>query len=283
VRRLTWTNPELDELHLGAMEVVRYKSKDEMEIEGVLVRPAGYKEGTKYPLLTFLHGGPALNFRLAFTPYGTSPQAQRYPVHVFAGRGYAVFCPNVRGSAGYGEKFRKANVRDWGGGDYQDVQLGIDRLIKQGIADPNRLGVMGWSYGGFLTAWSLTQTDRFKAASMGAGIFNPTSFYGQTDVPSFMETYFGGAPWEVPKVYARSSPLGHAGAIRTPTLIQFGDRDERVPLSQGEEMHRALVRLGVPVEFAVYPRQGHVVNDPKAQVDVLQRNVDWFERWLKKK
>ncbi len=281
-RRLTALNPQLTGVVLGATEAVRWKSADGKTIEGLLVKPVGYKAGARYPLLTYAHGGPALQFRLAFTPYGTSPQAQRYPVQVLAGQGYAVFCPNPRGSGGYGEAFRKANVKDWGGGDYRDVQSGIDHLIEEGIADRDRLGMMGWSYGGFMTAWSIGQTNRFKAASAGAGVINPASFYGQTDIPSFLDAYFVAPPWEVPAVYARSSPMTFAGKMKTPTLIQHGEKDVRVPLAQGDELYRALRKNRVAVEYAVYPGQGHVVTEPRMQADVFRRNVRWFDKWLKK-
>jgi dipeptidyl aminopeptidase/acylaminoacyl peptidase len=279
-RNLTTSNPHLRDVTLGETEVVRWKSKDGLAVEGLLIKPVAYKEGIRYPLLTYVHGGPALNFRLAFTPYGTSPQAQRYPIQVFAGLGYAVFCPNPRGSGGYGEKFRQANIRDWGGRDFEDMMTGIDSLIERGIADRDRLGLMGWSYGGFMTAWAVTQTDRFKAASAGAGVTDPFSMYGQTDIPSFMDAYFGGPPWKVKDAYDRCTSIRFAGNIKTPTLIQHGERDERVPLAQSQELHVALKRSRVPVEFAVYPRQGHVVGEPRLQADVLRRNVDWFERCL---
>jgi dipeptidyl aminopeptidase/acylaminoacyl peptidase len=282
LRRLARTNPHLRDVALGETEEVRWKSKDGREVEGLLIKPVGYQEGTRYPLLTYVHGGPALNFRMGFTPYGTSPQAQRYPIQVFAGQGYAVFCPNPRGSGGYGEEFRRSNIRDWGGRDFEDVMAGIDTLIERGIADRNRLGLMGWSYGGFMTAWGITQTDRFKAASVGAGVTDPFSMYGQTDIPSFMEAYFGGPPWKAGDAYDRCTSIRFAGNVKTPTLIQHGEKDERVPLAQGQELYVALKRLNVPVEFAVYPRQGHVVSEPRLQADVLRRNVEWFNRWLKK-
>src|SRR5205823_4697459 len=156
--------------------------------------------------------GPALQFAQAFAPYpGGMPQAARYPVQVFAGQGYAIFCPNPRGSAGYGKAFRQANVKDWGGGDFKDVLSGIDALIARGIADKERLGLMGWSYGGYLTAWMVTQTDRFKAASAGAGVMNLVSMYGQTDIPPFLERYFGDVPWKARELYAKDSPMTYAG------------------------------------------------------------------------
>ena len=282
-RQLTFTNPQLDMVALAKMKAIRWKSKDGLEIEGVLILPPGYKKGDKLPLLTYIHGGPAFQFSLGFTVYPPGPpQASRYPVHVLAGQGYAIFCPNPRGSAAYGEKFRKANVKDWGGGDYQDIMSGVDHLIAEGIADPERLGVMGWSYGGYMTSWVITQTHRFKAASVGAGVTNLASMYGHTDIPLFMERYFGGPPWKQAKLYTDHSPMTFAGNIKTPTLIQHGEKDERVPLAQGQELYAALKRLGVPAEFAVYPRQAHNPQEPRLQADVLQRNVDWFNRWLKK-
>lgn len=139
---------------------------------------------------------------------------------------------------------------------------------------------MGWSYGGFMTAWTTTRTDRFKAASVGAGFTNVLSFYGQTDIPGYVERYVGDVPWQDIEKYARHSTIFHAGSITTPTLIQHGERDPRVPLAQARELYRALSRRGVPVELAIYPRQGHTVTEPKLQIDMRRRNLDWFNRWL---
>jgi dipeptidyl aminopeptidase/acylaminoacyl peptidase len=170
---------------------------------------------------------------------------------------------------------------DFGGGDYRDIMSGIDALVKRGIADPARLGIMGRSYGGYMTGWIIAQTDRFKAASLGAGMSNLVSFYGQTDIPGFTETYLGGPPWEALDTYVRCSPVTHAANLKTPTLILHGEKDFRVPLPQAEELYRALRRNGVPVELLVYPRQGHVVTEPKFMVDMMDRNIEWFGRWLK--
>ncbi len=282
-KRLTTTNPQLKQLALGQVEAMRWKSFDGLEIEGLLIRPVGYRKGTRYPLLTYIHGGPALQFAHGFSVYPQGPpQASRYPIHVLAGAGYAIFCPNPRGSTGYGEKFRKANRRDWGGGDFRDVMTGVDELIERGLADPKRLGIMGWSYGGYMTSWAITQTDRFKAASAGAGVTNLISMYGQTDIPALLEEYFDGLPWNQRELYAKHSAMTYAGRIKTPTLIQHGEKDDRVPLAQSQELYAALKRIGVPVEFAIYPRQAHNPSEPRLQVDVLRRNVDWFNRWLKK-
>lgn len=284
-RKLTETNPQVRELALGQTEVIRWKSSDGLEIEGLLIKPVNYEAGKRYPLLTYVHGGPPGTFTLSFTPQlGSAPiplQAEPYPVQVFAGQGYAVFCPNPRGSSGYGEKFRKANIKDWGQGDYKDIMSGIDHLISLGIADADRLGIMGWSYGGYMTSWVITQTDRFKAASVGAGVTNVHSFYGQTDIPIFLLAYFGDKPWNDLEVYKKSSAMFHAARIKTPTLIQHGEKDDRVPLPQGQELYIAIKENNVPVEFAVYPRQGHLIMEPKLQHDMLTRNLDWFNRWIK--
>jgi dipeptidyl aminopeptidase/acylaminoacyl peptidase len=281
--RRTTSNPQLAGVALGGVESIRWKSFDGLEVEGLLIKPVGYKDGTRYPLLTYIHGGPALQFAHGFSVYPPGPpQASRYPVHVLAGQGYAIFCPNPRGSEGYGKKFRQANVRDWGGGDYKDIMAGVDHLIARGIADRERLGVMGWSYGGYMTSWIITQTDRFKAASAGAGPTDLTSMYGQTDIPGFLERYFEGLPWKEGALYRKHSPLTHVGNAKTPTLIQHGEKDERVALAQSRQLYAALKRNGVPVEFVIYPRQGHNPSEPRLQVDVLRRNVDWFNRWLKK-
>jgi dipeptidyl aminopeptidase/acylaminoacyl peptidase len=280
-RRLTRTNPQVDDWLISQPETVRWQSKDGTEIEGLLVKPVAYKSGTRYPLLTYAHGGPASQFARGFSLYPlVHPQASRYPVQVFAGLGYAIFCPNPRGSAAYGEKFRLGAYKDWGGKPFDDIMTGIDKLIADGVADADRLGMMGWSYGGYMTAWAITQTDRFKAASAGAGVTNLESMYGTTDISPFLEQYFLGPPWKHRELYARNSAITYAGRIKTPTLIQHGEADERVPLSQGHELYRALKRNSVPVEFVIYPRQGHNPMDLNMQADVLQRNVDWFGRWI---
>ncbi len=283
--KLTTTNPQLAEIALGQVEVIRWKSKDGMEIEGLLTKPVGYEAGKKYPLLTYVHGGPPGVFTLSFTPQlGSAPiplQAEPYPLQAMAGQGYAILCANPRGSGGYGEKFRQANVKDWGFGDYNDIMSGIDYLIERGIADPEKLGIMGWSYGGYMTSWTITQTTRFKAASVGAGVTNLYSMYGTTDIPEFLDRYFAAKPWNDIATYQKHSAMFHAKNIRTPTLIQHGEADDRVPLSQGRELYVAIRMSNVPVEFAVYPRQGHLIMEPKLQMDMLSRNLNWFNRWLK--
>ncbi len=272
--RLTALNPQLTDIKLGEGEIVRWKSTDGMEMEGVLLKPVGYEKGKKYPLLVQIHGGPAGIHTRDFAIGGV------YPGHVFAGEGYALFKPNPRGSGGYGEKFRKANVRDWGEGDYNDIMSGVDYLIKEGIADENKLGIMGWSYGGFMTSRVITKTHRFKAASVGAAVTNGVSFTGQTDIPEFMAYYFGGWPWEDLKVYLDHFAMFHVKGVKTPSLIQHGEADLRVPIPQGQELYLALKKQNVPVEFVTYPREPHGLREPKHVRDAAKRNVDWFNRWI---
>jgi dipeptidyl aminopeptidase/acylaminoacyl peptidase len=204
-----------------------------------------------------------------------------YPVAAFAAQGYAVLRPNPRGSGGYGKKYRYANYGDWGGGDYHDVMAGIDSLVEKGIADPDRLGVMGWSYGGYLTAWAVTKTRRFKAASVGAGVTDLISFAGTTDIATLLPDYFGGEPWDKPDLYRARSPVFHVKGATTPTLFQHGERDTRIPLSQAQELYQALKRQGCPTELVVYPRTQHVIGEPKLLLDCMHRNLRWFDQHLR--
>jgi dipeptidyl aminopeptidase/acylaminoacyl peptidase len=201
-------------------------------------------------------------------------------VAVFASRGYAVLRGNVRGSSGYGRAFRHANYKDWGGGDYQDILSGVDALVARGVADPDRLGVMGWSYGGYMTSWIITQTQRFKAASVGAGVTNLMSFSGTADIPSFIPDYFGGEFWDDLESWRKHSAMFHVKGVKTPTLIQHGEADLRVPVSQGYELYNALKRQGVATKMVVYPRQPHAIQEPRLQLDAMERNLEWFDRWV---
>jgi dipeptidyl aminopeptidase/acylaminoacyl peptidase len=259
----------------GRTEVVSWKSPDGRTIEGLLTTPDGRAAGARLPLLVIVHGGPAGVFVRSFTGAPTP-----YPVAAFASRGYAVLRANVRGSSGYGFAFRHANYKDWGGGDYRDILSGVDALIARGVADPERLGVMGWSYGGYMTSWIVTQTRRFKAASVGAGVTNLMSFAGTADIPSFIPDYFGGEYWNVFDLWRTRSAMFNVKGVSTPTLIQHGEADLRVPVSQGYELYNALKRQGVTTKMVVYPRQPHGIQEPKLMLDAMQRNLDWFERWI---
>jgi dipeptidyl aminopeptidase/acylaminoacyl peptidase len=266
---------ELPEAAFPRTEVVTWKAPDGKTIEGLLTYPAGYPPGVRVPLLVVIHGGPAGVFVRSFTG-GVSP----YPVAVFASRGYAVLRCNVRGSSGYGKDFRHANHKDWGGGDYQDILAGVDDLVAKGLADPDRLGVMGWSYGGYMTSWIITQTRRFKAASVGAGVTNLMSFAGTADIPSFIPDYFGGEFWDDLEPWRKRSAMFHVKGVTTPTLIQHGEADLRVPVSQGYELYNALKRQGVPTRMVVYPRQPHGIQEPRLQKDAMTRNLEWFDQWV---
>ena len=261
---------------LPETKVVAWKSSDQREIEGLLTLPRDVPP-RRLPLLVVIHGGPTGVFQQT-SLLSRSP----YPLAAFAAKGFAILRCNVRGSSGYGREFRFANQADWGGGDLADLLSGIDSLVAEGVVDPDRLGVMGWSYGGFLTSWTISQTTRFKAASVGAGVTNLVSFTGTADIAGFIPDYFQGEFWTDSTRWRERSPVFQARSIRTPTLIQHGDRDLRVPISQGAELHNALRRQNVPVQMVVYPRQPHAIQEPKLLLDAMERNLAWFERWLLK-
>src|SRR2546425_356305 len=265
----------LPAIPFGKTEAIRWRSFDGREIEGLLTYPVGYRPGSRVPLLTILHGGPPASFTRTFTG-GVSA----YPIAAFASAGFAVLRPNVRGSSGYGREFRYANLRDWGGGDLRDALAGIDALVQRGVVDADRLRGVGWRYGGYLTAFAITQTTRFRAASVGAGITDLISYVGTADIPGFIGSYFGGEFWDAPELWQDRSAMLNVKAVTTPTLIQHGENDLRVPISQGYELYTALKRRNVPVTMVVYPRQGHAVDEPKLQLDVMRRNLQWFQRWV---
>lgn len=260
---------------VGRTEVIRWKSTDGKEIEGLLTYPVGYRAGQKVPLILNIHGGPAGVFQQTFIGGRGS-----YPLATLAQRGYAILRPNPRGSSGYGTEFRRANFRDWGVGDYQDLMTGVDKVIELGVADPDRLGVMGWSYGGFMTSWIITQTSRFKAASAGAPVTNLMSFTGTADIPSFIPDYFGGQFWDDIEIYRKHSPMFNVKGVTTPTLIQHGEADIRVPVSQGYELYNALKMQKVPVRMIVFPRQPHGLIEPKMQLAAMHSNLEWFEKHI---
>jgi dipeptidyl aminopeptidase/acylaminoacyl peptidase len=269
-------NADLPRPALGKTEVIRWKSKDGMEIEGLLTYPANYEKGKRYPLILNIHGGPTGVFAESFIGRGAV-----YPIAAFASRGYAVLRPNPRGSSGYGKDFRFANYNDWGGRDYEDDQTGVDRVIEMGVADPERLCVMGWSYGGFMTSWTITQTQRFKAAAIGAGVTDLWSFTGTSDIPGFLPDYFGGEPSQQLENFRKHSPITFVKNVNTPTLIIHGEADDRVPPSQDYEYYHALKTRGVTVKMVVYPRQPHGFQEPKFVMDVAQRHLDWVEKYVR--
>ena len=261
---------------LPQAEVLRWRGPDGLTIEGILTYPIGYQPGRSYPLIVMVHGGPTGVFVRNYLGVPT----EYAHLTGLAEHGYAVLRPNPRGSSGYGRDFRFANYKDWGGKDFQDILAGVEALIGRGIANAEKLGIMGWSYGGFMTSWAVTQTDRFKAACVGAAVTNLISFNGTTDIPSFLPDYFGAEYWRDPEIYRLHSPAMQAGSVHTPCLIQHGANDVRVPLSQGREFHNALKRQGVPVELVVYPRQDHLFSEPRMIMDRMRRSTAWFDRWI---
>lgn len=274
-RRLTEINPQTKDFALGETEVLTWKSADGWPIEGLLLKPVGYEPGRRAPLLVVVHGGPTSAFVNGFRL--SAGDAGQY----WAGQGWAVLYPNPRGSTNYGEAFMRGNVPDWGGGDYRDIMAGVDAVVARGIADPDRLAVMGWSYGGYLTCWIVSQTNRFKAAVMGAGLSNLWSMYGTNDIPNYLAAFFGGPPSkETLPLYLERSGLSYADRVTTPLLILHGAEDERVPPGQGLEFFRALKDQGKTVELVLYPREGHGLNEYYHQLDRLKRQFEWITRFV---
>jgi len=276
--KITKVNYEFPKLPMGRTEIMKWKSKDGTEIEGLLTYPANFTTGRKYPLLLNIHGGPAGVFTESYTAASSV-----YPLQAFAAADYVILRPNPRGSSGYGAEFRRANINDWGFGDYDDDMAGVDVLIEKGIVYQDSLGVMGWSYGGFMTSFIITRTKRFKAASVGAGVTNLMSFTGTADIPGFLPDYFLGEPWDNFATYQKHSAMFNVKGVSTPTLILHGEKDLRVPLSQGQEFYNALKRQGCPAQMVVYPRTPHGPQEPKFILDIGNRLLAWFEQYIRGK
>jgi dipeptidyl aminopeptidase/acylaminoacyl peptidase len=257
-------------------EVFKWKSQDGAEIEGVLHKPADFQAGRRYPLLVAIHGGPTGVSRP--TPYGSGTA---YPLDAFLAKGALILEPNYRGSAGYGEKFRSLNVRNLGIGDAWDVISGIDALVQQGLADRERVGSMGWSQGGYISAFLTTKhSDRFKAISVGAGISDWMTYYVNTDIHPFTRQYLKATPWDDPKIYADTSPMTYIKQARTPTLIQHGNEDTRVPIPNAYQLYQGLRDQNVPVQLSIFKGFGHGINKPKANRAAMQQNLEWFTRYI---
>ena len=282
VERLTTVNPQLKDLALGELKPISWKSFDGMEIWGLLLTPPEYAGKSRIPLIVYCHGGPIGGVTLGLFPQfmHVPGQIDPYPTEAFASAGYAVLFPMPRGGSGYGEAGHRMIINDWGGPDYKDIMAGVDHLIAQGIADPDRLGVMGASYGGYMTNWVVTQTPRFKAAAAGASIADLADLYYLTDAGEVMAEYYK-LPWENPDGYRRSSPLTHAANVTTPILISHGDRDPRVPLATAQKFFKALQGLGKTAEMDIYPGGGHVFYPPQQEKAVMTRNFEWMRKWIK--
>lgn len=261
---------------LGTRERVTWKSRDGATIEGVLIKPRGFDPSRKYPLLCVIHGGPTGTD----VPALLSPDLRYYPVDHWAARGALVLKVNYRGSAGYGERFRLLNVRNLGVGDAWDVLSGIDALVAKGWVDTTRIASMGWSQGGYISAFLTTSTTRFRAISVGAGISDWATYYYNTDITPFTIDYLGADPVADPEIYRKTSPVSYVKGARTPTLIQHGDNDRRVPIANGYQLRQALEDRGVPVEMVVYHGFGHPINKPREQRAVMWHNQSWFDHYL---
>jgi len=275
-RALTRMTDQVEPFVLGTREVISWKSKDGAEIEGVLIKPADFDPAKKYALLCVIHGGPTGVDRPALL----SGDSRYYPSDIWAARGALVLKVNYRGSAGYGAKFRILNYRNLGVGDAWDVLSGVDHLVKKGWVDASRVGSMGWSQGGYISAFLTTSTRAFRAISVGAGISNWATYYYNTDITPFTINYLGDDPTDDPAIYAKTSPMTYIKRAATPTLIQHGEFDKRVPIPNAYELRQGLEDRGVPVEMVVYKGYGHGITKPKSMRAVMEHNLAWFNHYI---
>jgi dipeptidyl aminopeptidase/acylaminoacyl peptidase len=270
LKQVSHFNAEWSKIPLRPGELVKYPSFDGLQIEAQLFKPVGYQVGAKLPLVVLIHGGP------------TGAWSQRFNAwaQLLVTRGYLVLCPNIRGSTGYGHKFIESNRTDWGGGDYKDVMAGIDWLVARGDANPERLGIGGWSYGGYMAMWAVTQTNRFKTSVAGAGMSDLASEFG-TEAGSAGDEWFYGVPYEHLADFQKSSPITYVKKVKTPVLLLQGEADKTDPVGQSQQLYRALKRYGVKSDLVIYPREGHAIAEEKHQLDLLDRMVKWFDDALK--
>lgn len=271
-RQVSHLNDSWKQFTLSAPEFYKYKSFDGVEIEAALLKPAGAEPKSKLPLVALIHGGPTGNWQDSIETWG----------QLLAARGYAVFYPNIRGSVGYGQKFIEMNRGDWGGADFKDVMWGVKDLIDRGIADPAKLGIGGWSYGGYMAEWAITQTNDFKAAVSGAGLSNLISEYGSEEHPAYDEWFYG-VPYESDSLvkFLNSSPFTQLKNAKTPTLILQGETDTTDPPDQSQELYRGLKHYGVETELVMYPREPHGFREEKHLLDRLNRILAWYDTHLK--
>lgn len=261
---------------LPKTEVIKWKGADGREIEGLLTYPMNYKAGDKVPFILNVHGGPAG----VFTQACVAGNSGTYPIAAMAEAGFAVLRPNPRGSSGYGTEFRTANRNDWGGKDYQDLMAGVDHVIKMGVADENKMGVMGWSYGGFMSSWIVGHTNRFKVASIGAPVVDLSHQNLTDDIEGFLPSYFEANPWDDWSKYDAHSPIRFVQNVKTPVMLQHGEADARVPFSNSVMFYNALRRRNVPVRLLALPRQPHGPTEPRMVLKTMQTNMEWFEKFI---
>jgi len=268
-RAVTTFNEKWASVSLVAPELIKYKSAEGVEIEAALLVPTDVAR-QRLPLVVLVHGGPTGRWSDSFEAWG----------QLLVSRGYAVLYPNVRGSTGYGHSFVESNRADWGGGDFKDVMTGVDAMIARGIADPSRLGIGGWSYGGYMAAWAVTQTTRFKAAVSGAPVIDMASEFG-TENGSAYDEWFYGTPYEKLDGFIKSSPMTYVKNVKTPTLLLQGEDDTTDPIGQSQQFYRGLKRYHVESDLVLYPREGHGLREEKHLVDRLTRIVAWYDTYLK--
>ena len=272
--QLTDLHADIDIPEMGRTELLSWTSDDGTPIEGFLTYPIGYEEGRSYPIILNVHGGPSGVFVDGFTG---APAI--YQIQYFAENGFAVLRPNPRGSTGYGYEFREATATNWGAGDFNDLLTGLDKVIEMGVGDVDQQYLMGWSYGGYMTSWAVTQTDRFRAASMGAGLSNLVSMSMTSDIRRYLVEHLGGYYWDDMDAYRKSSAMHHIENVVTPTQVIHGQIDERVPTSQGQEFYNALKYRGIDTEMILYPRTPHGPQEPKFLMDVSPRILTWFNKY----
>jgi dipeptidyl aminopeptidase/acylaminoacyl peptidase len=271
-KQITTSQPA-DRPNWGRSENIHWTNEG-LNIQGWLTYPEDFDPSRRYPLLVEIHGGPGAMARPVWP-------GSFFDFTVLSHFGYFVLRPNPRGSFGQGEAFTRGNVKDFGYGDLRDILAGVDDVVKHFPVDPRRIGIGGWSYGGYMTMWAVTQTHRFHAAVAGAGIANWQSYYGENDIDQWLIPFFGASVYDDPAVYAKSSPINFIKNVKTPTLILVGDRDGECPTPQSFEFWHALETLGVENRFVVYPNEGHMIYDPAHQRDIMQRTLEWYDRLLK--
>lgn len=274
VQKLTSSSAQIAEWATAKSEVIQWKSKDGAIIEGVLHKPQDYDPNKKYPLLVIIHGGPT-----GISTPGPVP-SYVYPMVQWLNKGALILRPNYRGSAGYGEKFRSLNVKNLGVGDAWDVLSGVSHLEKQGLIDGNKVASMGWSQGGYISAFLTTNSDKFKAISVGAGISNWMTYYVNTDIHPFTRQYLKSTPWSDKKLYEKTSPMTNINKAVTPTLIQHGENDRRVPIANAYELYQGLQDIGVETKFIIYKGFGHGINKPKERLAATWHNWQWFGKYI---
>ncbi len=268
-RKVTALNATWSDVALVAPEIIRYRSFDGTPIEAALLRPKNAASGP-LPLIVLVHGGPTGAWSDRIDGWG----------QLLAAHGFAVFSPNIRGSTGYGQRFIESNRADWGGDDFRDIMAGLDTLVARGVADPGRLGIGGWSYGGYMAEWAITQTDRFDAAVTGAGMANLISEFGMEGGPAY-DRWFFGLPYENAEEFLESSPFMYLKNAKTPTLILQGLEDTTDPPGQSRELYRGLKYYGVPAELVEYPREPHGFRERRHLIDRSERILAWFEKYVK--